>query len=287
MATNFNAAVAKRMVAEGRTELCFKYFDECGIQTNAALQLRARYAQNENDKHSGVLSFQEYRLEQNRILNSLLHLIDEVQQDQMLLDYQQTMDNNVPIMQQNETDYNNTLSTNHTSNSNDTTIPPQPDLASQIDDNNVSNNATTDKPKDIFISYSKFDLRYLNELRTHLSPMVKNNKIRPWDDTDLMAGDAWDKAIRTRLNQADIILLLLSSDFLATEYIWENELQPALERHKAGTVQLVPIILRPCNWQESPIAFLNALPQKGKPISAYQDRDEAWLEVVTALQKII
>jgi hypothetical protein len=117
MATNFNAAVAKRMVAEGRTELCFKYFDECGIQTNAALQLRARYAQNENDKHSGVLSFQEYRLEQNRILNSLLHLIDEVQQDQMLLDYQQTMDNNVPIMQQNETDYNNTLSTNHTSNS--------------------------------------------------------------------------------------------------------------------------------------------------------------------------
>lgn len=286
MAINFNAAIAKQMVAEGRTELCFKYFDECGIQTNTAIQLHARYVQNENDKHAGVLSFQEYRLEQNRILNSLLHLIDTIQQEQMPFDYQQIMYSNAPIIQQNETVYTNINPENNISEPNNI-ITQQTNLPSQTDNTDSADNTTADKPKDIFISYSKFDFRYLNELRTHLSPLVKNNKIKPWDNTDLMAGDAWDAAISIRLNQADIILLLLSSDFLATDYIWENELRPALERHKEGKAKLVPIILRPCNWQESPIAFLNALPQKGKPISTYQDRDEAWLEIVEALQKII
>lgn len=140
------------------------------------------------------------------------------------------------------------------------------------------------QPKKVFISYSKTDKDYLSTLKTQLSPLRRQGLITTWDDTDLKPGEIWDAAIRRELNAADIIILLVSADLIATDYVWEVEMTAALAREEAT---VVPVIIRPCQWQNAPFARLNALPEKGKPISTWANPDEAWAQVVGKIGEVL
>lgn len=100
----------------------------------------------------------------------------------------------------------------------------------------------------------------------------------------ISAGTEWKDQIDARLDSADLILLLVSPDFLASDYCYDVELQRALERHIAGEARVIPIIVRPVDWHEAPFAKLQALPRDGKPISTWARRDEAYKDVVTGIR---
>ena len=101
------------------------------------------------------------------------------------------------------------------------------------------------------------------------------------------AGEEWREAIRTQLGRADVILLLVSPDFLASDFIFDEELATALKRHERGSARVVPIILRPCAWQRSPIGQLQALPKDAKPITTWSNRDSAWTNVGDGLHRLL
>jgi len=143
-----------------------------------------------------------------------------------------------------------------------------------------------ERPKKIFISYSQKDAAFLKQLKTLLAPLEKNGLLQPWDDTKLLPGEEWDASIRRELNTADIILLLVSPDLMATDYVWNIEMKEAMARHERGDAVVVPVIIRPSLWKDAPFAKLNALPQKGKAISTWSNPDEAWLEVGEKIREI-
>jgi len=131
----------------------------------------------------------------------------------------------------------------------------------------------------VFISYSQKDISYLNTLKTHLSYPQRENILKTWDDNDLKPGEEWDKNIQNALKTADIILLLLSPDLLATNYVVETEMKIALERHERKEAIVLPIIIRPCQWHRTPFASYQLLPRKAIPISKQPDYDEAWKQI--------
>lgn len=141
--------------------------------------------------------------------------------------------------------------------------------------------------KKIFFSYSQDDKNYLNQLLRHMAGLRRSGQLTPWRDEDILPGEEWDDAIKTQLAEADIILLLVSPDFLATDYIWKVEITAAMERHEKREARVVPIFIRPCDWSDMPFSKLNGLPSKAKPVSTFGDRDLAWLEVVNGIKRIL
>lgn len=141
--------------------------------------------------------------------------------------------------------------------------------------------------KKIFISYSKSDDDLLQEFIRHLAVLKMQGIIEPWYDAAIDPGETWDAEIKNRLYEADIILMLLSSGFMATQYIWEVEVKAALERRAQGQVRVIPIVLRVCDWKSTVFGQIQALPKNGTPVFKWADRDEAWLDVVQGIRRII
>jgi hypothetical protein len=141
--------------------------------------------------------------------------------------------------------------------------------------------------KKIFISYAKADRTYLDTARRFLRPLERQGSIALWDDTQLLPGEDWDAAIRRELAAADMILFLVSADLLATDYIWDIEMQQAMERAARGEVAVVPVIIRSCGWEDAPFARYTALPGKGKPIGSWSNPDEAWSEVTGRIRSFV
>jgi WD40 repeat protein len=147
---------------------------------------------------------------------------------------------------------------------------------------------TANRPvRNIFISYSHADERYVRELETVLAPLRRDNLISIWEYRRISPGQEWSREIETALGNADIILLLVSPDFLASDYIVNEELPRALERHQSGSATVVPIILRDAVWKASPLGRLQVLPGNGRPVSTWPNRDQAWLDVARGLQRLI
>ena len=147
----------------------------------------------------------------------------------------------------------------------------------------------------IFISYSKYDRKdYLEPLLRYLYPLVRGGWLVPWEDSQILPGEEWDDRIKQEIERADIILLLVSTNSLNTDYIWNVEIEAAMRRHEAGTAWVVPVILSKCLWTEKdpngeyifPPAKLNALPAKGKPVSTWETREDAWDEVAESVKRI-
>lgn len=143
------------------------------------------------------------------------------------------------------------------------------------------------QPVEIFYSYSHKDEEFRDELETHLSMMKRNGEITGWHDRRIIPGEEWEGEIDEHLESAGIILLLISPDFLASDYCWRVEVKRAMERHREGTARVIPIILRKCDWSSSPFGKLQALPKDGKPIKTWSDRDEAFTDVVSGLKRAI
>ncbi|MCC6460922.1 MAG: toll/interleukin-1 receptor domain-containing protein [Saprospiraceae bacterium] len=144
---------------------------------------------------------------------------------------------------------------------------------------------------DIFIAYSHQDLAFKNEFKKFLRPMLREGRISIWDDYDIEAGQEWDAAIKERLYGAGIILLLVSSDSLASDYFYGKEVKVSLERHQKGEAVVVPVILRHCDWENTPLGGLEALPEKGRPVADWADRqdrhDAGWQDVVNRLRRVV
>ena len=140
----------------------------------------------------------------------------------------------------------------------------------------------------VFVSYSHKDERLLNELKTHLSPLRRLNLIETWDDRSIEAGEDWREEISANLERADIILLLVSADFIDSDYCYEKEMGRALERHEKREARVVPVIVRAAKWEMIPqLAKLQAVPKGGKPVRDWPNKDKAWKDVSDRIQKMI
>ncbi|MBK8566205.1 MAG: SUMF1/EgtB/PvdO family nonheme iron enzyme [Saprospiraceae bacterium] len=154
----------------------------------------------------------------------------------------------------------------------------------QIADNTVSEKGIVPQ---VFIAYAREDVELLEELRIHLRPLERTNRVKIWYDGIIEPGIPWENAIKENLYAADIILMLLSSDAIASDYFYEKEMTDALQRHEYREARVVPLIVRPCAWMETPLAKLQALPRNGKPVTSWADRDEAWMNAVESLRHLI
>jgi|WetSurMetagenome_2_1015567.scaffolds.fasta_scaffold05436_5 hypothetical protein len=142
-------------------------------------------------------------------------------------------------------------------------------------------------PLKLFFSYSHEDEAFKNKLNKHLKMLQRLNVISAWQDRDISAGSEWEAEILGNLEQADIILLLVSDNFLASDYCWDKEMERALQRHEEGTARVIPIILKPVDgWYQAPFGKLQALPKDAKPISSWSNEDEAYTNIAAGIRKI-
>ncbi len=138
----------------------------------------------------------------------------------------------------------------------------------------------------VFKSYSHVDEDLRNELDKHLSVLRRQGTISSWDDRRIGPGEEIHGEISAHLESADIILLLISADFLASDYCYDVEMERAMERHKQGSARVIPVILRPCDWQKAPFGSLMACPTDGKPVVNHTTHDEGFLQVVQAIRQV-
>ena len=118
----------------------------------------------------------------------------------------------------------------------------------------------TISPVKLFYVYAPEDQRFRDRLDVHLSILRRTAMITSWYDRQIVAGTDWEREVSRHLEEASIILLLISSDFLASDYAYKVEMQRALELHKEGKAIVIPILLRPVDWERSPFGSLAALP---------------------------
>ena len=138
-----------------------------------------------------------------------------------------------------------------------------------------------------FISYSHKNKWALELLNTHLAMLRRDKLIHAWCDKDILAGGDIDQEISERLESCELFLALVSPDFIASKYCYEREMSRALERHDLGEVRVVPIIIEPCEWEKTPLGRLKVLPDDGEPLSKWDNENEAFLDVVAGLRRIL
>jgi tetratricopeptide (TPR) repeat protein len=148
----------------------------------------------------------------------------------------------------------------------------------------------TTEPHDsveVFFSYAHEDEALRDELKKHLSNLKRQGVITDWYDRDISAGKEWDEEVKEHLESARVILLLISPDFMDSDYINDVEVKRAMERHESGEARVLPVILRPVDWQGAPFSKLQGLPTDVKPVSSWDDRDEAFLDITKGIRKAI
>lgn len=136
----------------------------------------------------------------------------------------------------------------------------------------------------LFFSYSHVDENLRDQLEIHLSSLRRQGLIDSWHDRRITAGEEFGAAIDDRIDTADVILLLISPDFIASDYCYEREMKRALERHRRGDARVIPVILRPCDWHDLLFGKLLAAPKDGRPITKWPNIDEAFQDVVNAIK---
>lgn len=136
----------------------------------------------------------------------------------------------------------------------------------------------------LFISYSRRDQELRTALDKQLSPLRRAKLIDVWHDRQIDPGQEWDREIKRNLEAADIILLLISADFMDSEYAWSEEMDRAMARHKAGEARVIPVILHPCEWELAPFAKIQALPRDAKAVSTWANQAEALADVARGVR---
>jgi internalin A len=151
-----------------------------------------------------------------------------------------------------------------------------------VDPTDVQENAAK-----LFISYSHKDDHLRQELENHLKIIQRKGLVHSWSDRRIVAGEEWKREIDDNLEQAEIILLLISSDFIASDYCYEKEMMHALSRERNGEVKVIPIIVRDVNWRNAPFAKLQALPIDGKAVELWEHKDSAWRNVSEGIERVL
>lgn len=139
----------------------------------------------------------------------------------------------------------------------------------------------------IFFSYSHNDESLRDELEKHLASLKHRGLVESWHDRRINAGDEWEPQISAHLQSADVILLLISSDFIASRYCYDLEMAEALRKHKSREARVIPIILRPCDWHDLPFGKLQAATRDGRPVTKFPSLDDGFLEVVQSIKSVL
>lgn len=142
-------------------------------------------------------------------------------------------------------------------------------------------------PIEVFYSYSHRDESLRDELEKHLSILRRQGVIDNWHDRRIGAGNEWEGSIDDHLNSADVILLLVSADFLASDYCYNIEMRRAMERHEAGEARVIPFILRPVYWRGAPFGKLNALPTDAVAVISWTNQDEAFTNIARGIAEVV
>lgn len=143
------------------------------------------------------------------------------------------------------------------------------------------------QPVEVFFSYAHEDEELRDQLAKQLKVLESQGVIRAWHDRCIVAGQKWGDEIDVRLRAADIILLLVSPDFLASDYCRTVEVKCAVERNAAGEACVIPVILRPCQWTQTVLGTFQALPKDGEPVALWQNLDQAFLDVADGISRAI
>ncbi len=142
-------------------------------------------------------------------------------------------------------------------------------------------------PLELFYSYAHTDEDLRAKLEKHLAALQRVQLISGWSDRKILPGTEWASEIQAAMERAGIILLLISSDFLASEYCYNIELPFALKRHQAGSAIVIPVLLRPVEWKDTPFAVLQALPDGARAVTLWPNQDEAFAEIAARLRERI
>jgi len=137
---------------------------------------------------------------------------------------------------------------------------------------------------EVFFSFAHEDEELREEFEKHLSNLRRQGVISNWYDRDISTGNGWDEDIAHHLNSAQVILLLVSPDFMNSDYVNDVEMKRAMERHEAGEARVIPVILRPVDWAGAPFSNLQALPTDAKAVTLWNNQDEAFLTVAKAIR---
>jgi O-acetyl-ADP-ribose deacetylase (regulator of RNase III) len=143
------------------------------------------------------------------------------------------------------------------------------------------------KAASVFVSYARKDEGLLEKLRDHLGGLRTGGYIKDWTDGQITPGQEWEPEIIRRLDEADIILLLVTSAFLGSEFIGRVELAGALDRHRRGEAVVIPVILKPADWQSTDLAGLQALPKGAKAVSSWSDKDAAYVDIAHGIRRAV
>lgn len=140
----------------------------------------------------------------------------------------------------------------------------------------------------VFCSYSHHDEKHRRALEMHLAGMRHQGIIdKVWHDREIPPGQDWKKEIDAKLEIADVIILLVSPHFIASEYCYSVEMARALDRHRQGEALVIPIIIRSCDWGATPLSAIQLLPQDGRPLTEWPNRDRAWTRVVSEIRRLL
>lgn len=140
-------------------------------------------------------------------------------------------------------------------------------------------------PIEVFFSYAQSNRDLRDKLETHLAILKRKGVIRGWHDGEIGAGEERDKALAQHLETAKVILLLISADFLASDFCYDVEMQKAIERHERGEARVIPVILDACDWEGAPFGKLASLPRGGRPVTSWVNQSEAFTDIAKGIRK--
>ena len=143
------------------------------------------------------------------------------------------------------------------------------------------------QPVKCFYSYAHADKDFREKLSRYLAPLRQQKKIEEWYDRNIAPGENWNDEISDQIGSADVIFFLISAEFLASDYCFGVEVEQALTRLKAGTVKIVPILIKPCLWDQSRFSELQIIPRDAKPITAALSSDDAFFQVAEEIKNMV
>ncbi len=148
-------------------------------------------------------------------------------------------------------------------------------------------NSSESRKVKIFISYSHRDEEHFNSLIESLAALRREGIVDDWHDRKIGAGDDWKNSIDEALSASQVILLLVSAAFINSDYCFTKEMSEALKMREEGRAKVIPIIVRSCEWQIHPLSSLQAVPKGANPVTSWDNRDEAWTDVVREVRKAV
>ena len=140
---------------------------------------------------------------------------------------------------------------------------------------------------EVFYSYSHKDEELRQQLENHLSILRRQRAIEDWHYRKITGGREWEGEINEHLRSAHIILLLISSDFIASDYCYDVEMELAMKRHSTGNARVIPIILRPVDWKGAPFGKLQALPKNALPVTKWNHPDDAFTDIAKGIRTVV